>query len=459
MSKIFLSDYPHLLSEIDMSKNKDIDPSNITYGSKKKIWWVCEKEHSWQAIIKSRTQLQRGCPYCFGKKKNTVDIEYPEVKKYWNYKKNENLPSYYTSGQNIIIEWICDNFHEWQESIKSFTKKNDHCLICKKQRAKNLDIDVILQQKLEQEWDNSKNLISFNSISKGSSVQYHWKCGKGHTWKSSMNNRVRGRNCPTCSGKITLKLNITHPILINEWDNQKNIKKINEYTSGSSYKAYWKCEKGHSYQEAIKERVLRKGCPICTNRIMIPFFKVREDLIQEWNFTKNSIDPIKLSRMSHYRAWWICNKGHEWNSLISTRVKGSNCPQCCKFGSSKGEKDLSDYISSKINSQIINNSRSVIPPYELDIYIPDMNIAFEFNGDYWHSDEMIQQRSQIWNTAEDYHKNKYMLCKDKEISLYFVWENDWLNNNDEILKSIDKILMNKFLDNNILCKFSVEEVK
>lgn len=50
-----------LLTQWDYEKNGTLTPDRVTYGSHKKVWWICEKGHSWQAIVKSRISGCSGC--------------------------------------------------------------------------------------------------------------------------------------------------------------------------------------------------------------------------------------------------------------------------------------------------------------------------------------------------------------------------------------------------------------
>jgi hypothetical protein len=94
-------------------------------------------------------------------------------------------------------------------------------------------------------------------------------------------------------------------------------------------------------------------------------------------------------------------------------------------GTSDMEQNLFKFISDSYNGEIIQNSKSIIKG-ELDIYLPEINLAFEFNGLYWHS-----------NIYKDkyYHINKTNECKEKNIQLIHIWEDDWVFKQD-IIKSI-----------------------
>ena len=50
-----------LLAQWNDSKNGDLTPADVSFGSHKKIWWLCEYGHEWQAEVYSRTS-GRGCP-------------------------------------------------------------------------------------------------------------------------------------------------------------------------------------------------------------------------------------------------------------------------------------------------------------------------------------------------------------------------------------------------------------
>lgn len=81
-------------------------------------------------------------------------------------------------------------------------------------------------------------------------------------------------------------------------------------------------------------------------------------------------------------------------------------------------------ILDEYSIEYITNDRSILAGKELDIYIPDLNLAIECNGVYWHS---LKSKS--------YHYNKWKICKDKGIQLLTIWE-DQIKTKPDIIKGI-----------------------
>ena len=105
------------------------------------------------------------------------------------------------------------------------------------------------------------------------------------------------------------------------------------------------------------------------------------------------------------------------------------CTTCFPYNMSTSENEVLEYCQS-LSSNVESNSRKIISPLELDIYIPDHNLAIEYDGLYWHSSEYKDKY---------YHLNKTDLCQEKSIQLFHIFENEWLDTNKQIIwKSIIK---------------------
>jgi hypothetical protein len=86
---------------------------------------------------------------------------------------------------------------------------------------------------------------------------------------------------------------------------------------------------------------------------------------------------------------------------------------------------LRDWIR-ELGVDFLENDRNILNGKELDIFIPEKNIAIEFNGLYWHS-ELFKGKT--------YHQEKTKLCNSQDIDLIHIFEDDWIYRK-EIVKSI-----------------------
>ena len=129
---------------------------------------------------------------------------------------------------------------------------------------------------------------------------------------------------------------------------------------------------------------------------------------------------------------FLCEKGHTFN--ISMRLfynrKQKNtiiCTICNHIKSiiSGYEIQLQNFIK-KNTKNILTSNRKTLNGKELDIYIPELKLAFEFNGLYWHN-ELYKDKN--------YHLNKTELCEEKGVQLIHIWEDNWINKQD-IVKSM-----------------------
>ena len=112
------------------------------------------------------------------------------------------------------------------------------------------------------------------------------------------------------------------------------------------------------------------------------------------------------------------------------------CPKCSKANISKPEIEVQEFVKS-LGFEIITNKRSMIKPYELDIYLPELNKAIEFNGEYWH-----YQHSNKNCKPKGYHAMKSNLCRDKNIKLLHIREDLWKKDKEK-MKNVIKQYINK----------------
>lgn len=101
----------------------------------------------------------------------------------------------------------------------------------------------------------------------------------------------------------------------------------------------------------------------------------------------------------------------------------------CRKSSSSQEREIYEYVINLVKElelEVINNFR--IDNNEIDIYIPKLKLGIEFNGLYWHSEKYKEK---------DYHLKKKEFFKDRDIDIFFIWEDDWHAKKD-LIKSMIK---------------------
>lgn len=265
---------PPFLREWDELKNDGISPNQVAAHARAEIWWKCSAcSHEWKARVSTR--WDRGCPKC--------GIESMKLKR----------AAYFLSRSGTLE----DKFPE-----------------------------------ISKEWDPS-NDIKPSQVAPGSGELVKWKCAHGHSWSAKISNRTTNRTgCPFCAGRLE-NGGLPKALLV-ELDQalNKDVDILN-LTQGSSKKLWWNCSKSHKWQASVASRARNgRGCPYCTGQLTLAEVSIknlRPDLMSQWNWDKNKkLDPSTIAPKSGKKAWWKCEKGHEWHSVISSRSSGSGCPYC-----------------------------------------------------------------------------------------------------------------------------------
>ena len=98
----------HLLEQWDKQKNLPLTPDGISYGSKRKVWWRCERGHAWQAAVHTRTGSGTGCPVCAGQAvlagENDLATHFPDLACQWHPTLNGTLtPEQVLPGSHRLV--------------------------------------------------------------------------------------------------------------------------------------------------------------------------------------------------------------------------------------------------------------------------------------------------------------------------------------------------------------------
>lgn len=161
--------FPELAKEWCLERNGDLLPTQVTRGSRKKVWWVCSEGHEYEASVSNRV-FGRGCPICALKRRGELRI------------------------QNKIAK---------EGSLAE------------------------REPTLAKEWHPTRNgNLRPEDVTRGSDKKVWWKCERGHEYEATISNRSYGKGCPICAGKKIVQgindLATMNPKLASEWSYQSN---------------------------------------------------------------------------------------------------------------------------------------------------------------------------------------------------------------------------------------------
>ena len=179
----------------------------------------------------------------------------------------------------------------------------------------------------------------------------------------------------------------------------------------------------------------------------------------EWHPTKNKeLTPNQVTSRSNKKVWWLCPKGHSYDSVIAPRTrknKPSGCPYCSNQSSAPEIRILSElkWLFDEVNS------RYKIDGVEIDIFLPKFNLGIEYDGNFWHRDKK----------DSDLEKNRFLLSQDINVIRVRQHPLKPLSKNDVVVSkshSLKKTDLNKifkkiipFIDNNINAKINLYLLK
>ena len=254
----------------------------------------------------------------------------------------------------------------------------------------------------------------------------------GEFWQTP-NNHLKGKGCPSCYGnkKMTKedfikKAKETH-------ENRYDYSKV-EYIN-TDIKVLISCpEHGEFWQTPYKHINCHQGCPKCGGHLTI----------SKDEFIKKSIeihgDKYDYSKVEYTTAFTkvciTCPKhGEFWQTPIK-HYTGQGCPKC---KGSKLEEICCVYLDKHNVKYLYRSKPKWLRGLELDIFIPEYNIAIECQGeqhffpvDFGYNDENLTKKK--FKELQERDLLKYKLCEDNNVKLHYIKYDD--KNIEELLNKI-----------------------
>lgn len=213
---------------------------------------------------------------------------------------------------------------------------------------------------------------------------------------------------------------------------------INVECFKSNSKITIECSEHGLFEQTVNAHMSKKGCKKCALKYTANLNRLNyADVVIKANKKHHNLYEyfyVEEIFTNKNNIGIICNKHGEFTQTINNHLNGSGCPKCRKTGISKSEIEIQKYIK-ELGFEIKINNRAIIKPLELDIFIPELNKAIEFNGMYWHYDT-----DNIICKPKGYHSMKSNLCRKQGIRLLHIREDLWIRDKERMKKVINKFI-------------------
>ena len=261
---------------------------------------------------------------------------------------------------------------------------------------------------------------------------------------------LSGSGCPKCGNKLkSQQKKLTQETFIdrcnkvhnNTYDYSKTV-----YTNKRN-KVTIICPIHGEFEQIASNHMRGQGCPKCgKEKVQIRngnYKNARKD-ITSFKEDINNIFGDKYEVIGSYvnnktKIELYCKEkykdGTEHGSFFARPdglMQGHGCPKCA-VNSSYAEKEIIRYIQSIYKGTIINNYRGFDKQKEIDIYLPELKIGFEYNGLLWHSSKYCNNNSML---------DKLNIIENNGIKLINIFEDEWLEKQNICKSRILNILGN-----------------
>lgn len=257
-------------------------------------------------------------------------------------------------------------------------------------------------------------------------------CLKHGEFLQSPSNHLRGEHCRRCSfDKLSSLFKDTTESFIKKANeihsNKYDYSKV--YYVSSQTKIIIICSIHGEFKQRPNRHLQGDGCKLCSainlsleRRSNLEEFIKKAKLIHNDHYSYEY--SIYINNSTHIDV--LCNTCKKiFKPTPTNHLGGTGCPYC---NISSEEKRLYDWIKTIYNGTILQSDRKIIKPYELDIVLPDLKFAIEYNGIYWHSSKFKDK---------DYHINKTLNCKKVGYELWHIPSALWIKK-PEIIKFLIK---------------------
>lgn len=357
------SRFPEIAKEWHPTENGELKPSDVSYGSKKRVWWLCPNGHTYDMPVDKRTLRGSNCPICSGHRTvagvNDFATMHPEKAKEWHPTKNgDKTPDMFSSKNGYRAWWMCKYGHEWNATIHD-RASGTGCPYCKTRFSSSFPeqalfyyVKQLCPDALNRYKDLFDNNMEFDVYIPSRKVAIEFD---GAYWHNSDEIHAKERFKYSVCQEHGIYLVRIKEENGTEWRDvadviyylrKKDNQQLQDIIQGiidslDPESAPLTRKKFFKYHSDLVVDLNRDKPEILEYLTSIPdsLVELRPDLIEEWHPTKNgNLTPDLFGINSNEKVWWKCSKcQHEWKAMIMARAgkRNSGCPECAKIKKGK----------------------------------------------------------------------------------------------------------------------------
>lgn len=419
--------YPELLKE--WSPNNTKSAHDYIYGSNDPAEWTCRNGHTWSARIASRSRGD-GCKQCRkeGLSKSDAYLSNFITKAREKFGDRYDYSKAVWKPKGGKLEIICKIHGSFFQNPYGHLNSSSGCIRC---GYMQVSLEEFIQRSKEchgDKYDYSK--VSFLTTTDTVEII----CPDHGIFLQEPASHMRNHGCRNCGNEsrlITFE-NFLKRAIAEHGDTY--IYKKEKWDGGQ--KTVIECQIHGDFTQNWFNHVKGNGCHECSvdeMRMDLSTFIERANHVHSGKY---SYEKVEFEN-TRDKVTIICNDHGDFSQAVNNHLGGNRCPGCANSGTSIGEQQLASFIKS-LGFEIIQRDHSVLGRREIDILIPSLNLGFEYNGNWWHSDEWMTKRHGI--SAREYHTQKVTGAASAGVALYFVWESDWLSSRSLIEAAVTSII-------------------
>lgn len=399
-------------ADLFLSKARDVHGDIYTYGeityenNATHVEIHC-KEHGafWQSPMGHLAG--QGCPKCAGKGVITTETFIALSKSIHGDKFDYSLAVFKTTADKITLKCKTGG-HVFEQGYCTHIRQKSGCPVCAGNAKKTTD-QFILDARTVHGDTYDYSLVEYA----GKAEPVRILCKTHGEFLQAPNSHLNGAGCLKCYRARRTVENDVYIARASAAHNRKYTYEKTEYT-GAANNVIVTCPEHGSWSVNATTHLSRgTGCAKCA---CVALLSTPEFIVKATALHGDAYDYSKVAYVDYNTKVLItCKKHGTYLQTPDSHLQGKGCSLCANIGPSKPQIEINDFLAQYTPTIMEHKFEGSAKRY--DIYLPEKNIAIEYNGLYWHS-----SRTQARSTKE---VEKYALAMQNGVRTITVFQDEW----------------------------------